>query len=303
MTNSPTIPGIGLLQDVREFFHEPVDARVVALVRRGYALLLLVNVFCWGPDLDRWFSSEGVLSMAAARQLAYPGTWSLFQVLPDSPLVVRLLWVVLIAQTIALFIGWRPRLQAIGCFVGLVTFQNRNPLIFDGEDTLFRILGFLMILMPSVPSPSTQTQRVPLVDGWPLRLLQLEMTLVYFSAAWMKLLGAPWRDGTALYYVMRLEEYWGRLPLPESLLTSAALIRIMTWSTVGVEFAVPVLIWFAPTRRLALGMVVLFHLACEAAMHLFLFHPIMLVGWMSFLTTHDMDAILRRLRRLPRGSP
>ena len=200
----------------------------------------------------------------------------------------------------ALLIGWKPRLQAICCYVWLVSFQHRNSLLFEGEDTLFRIMGFLLIFMPlgatwSVQSWQRHGAGLPhpqTVDGWSVRLLQLEMTMLFFSAAWSKFLGSPWRDGTALYYVSRLDEYWGRFPMPSFLVETPRIVRLLTWSTMSLEFAIPVLIWFAPTRRLALVLVLVFHLTCDYAMHLFLFHWIMLVGWMAFLKPDDFRGIV-----------
>lgn len=279
----------------REFFHVPVDARVVAALRIGYASLMLINVFCWWPDLGRWFSEKGVVTLAASRRMVDSWCLSVFQILPNTPLTLRIIYWVFVAQLIALLIGWRPRLQAVCCYVWLVSFQHRNSLLFEGEDTLFRIMGFLLICMPLDAAWSAQSRsscrtgmNLPeKVDGWSIRLLQLEMTMLYFSAAWSKLLGAPWRDGTALYYVARLDEYWGRFPLPSFLIETPWIIRALTWSTMGLEFAIPVLIWFTPTRRLALVLILSFHLACDYTMHLFLFHWIMLVGWMAFLKPDD----------------
>ena len=263
---------------------------------------MLINVICWWPDLDRWFSETGVLTLAASRQTIDSRCLTLFQILPNDSTTLRVVYGIFVAQLVALLVGWMPRLQAVCCYVWLVSFEHRNSLIFEGEDTLFRIIGFLLIFMPLGAAWSVQSllrRRVqfatPLtVDGWSVRLLQIEMTLLYFSAAWSKLLGEPWRDGTALYYVTRLDEYWGRFPVPSFVTETPWIIRGLTWSTMGLEFAIPVLIWFAPTRRFSLVLVLLFHLSCDYAMHLFLFHWIMLVGWMAFVQPNDL-AWLRQL--------
>ena len=289
----------------REFVHAPVDVRIVAVLRMGYAGLLLINVLCWWPDLDRWFSEEGVLTLAASRRTIDARCLTLFQLLPTDRATLRLVYALFLVQIVGLLVGCRPRLQAVCCFVWLVSFQHRNSLVFEGEDTLFRIFGFLLIFMPlgnvwSLDARLRARSGAPglpmTVDGWSVRLMQFEMTMLYFSAAWSKLLGAPWRDGTALYYVTRLDEYWGRLPIPAFVFQTPWIVRSLTWSTMALEFTVPVLIWFAPTRRLALGMVLAFHLACDYAMHLFLFHWIMLAGWLAFLQPDDLGLIARLLR-------
>jgi len=297
---SPTPHSVAALsewrQEVHRFFHAPVDARQFAAIRIGYSLLMLVNVACWWPDLDRWFSNEGVLPLHESRQILDSNCLTLFQILPTDRTTLHIVFGLFVTHLILLLIGWKSRWQAVCCYVWLVSFQHRNSLIFEGEDTLFRIIGFLLILMPldaawsvdAALSPRPSLSRPPVIDGWPLRLLQLQMTMLYFSAAWSKLLGEPWRDGTALYYVMQLDEYWGRFPLPTFVSQSPTVIRLLTWGTMGLEFAVPVLIWFAPTRRFTLGLLILFHLGCDYAMHLFLFHWIMLVGWMSFIHPDDL---------------
>ena len=313
----PPIPSPGALfaewrNAIRGFFHAPIDLRTVAALRIGYAGLMLVNVLCWWPDLDRWFSDAGVLTLAASRQMIDSRCLTLFQILPNDLVTLRVVYGIFIGQLVALLIGWKPRMQAACCFVWLVSFQHRNNLVFDGEDTLFRIIGFLLIFMPlgaawSVDrllraragslSPSLPPPLPSTADGWAVRLLQLEMTMLYFSAAWSKLLGEPWRDGTALYYVTRLDEYWGRFPIPSFVVQTPWIVRGLTWSTMGLEFTIPVLIWFAPTRRFALGLVLVFHLACDYAMHLFLFHWIMLLGWMSFVQPDDLRWMLRWRRK------
>lgn len=282
------------LAGIRAFLHEQVDVRIPAAIRIGYATLLLINILCWWPDLDRWFSESGVLPLAASRQVIDSKCLTIFQLLPTDATTLRIVYGVFVAQTVGLLLGWYSRLNAIGCYVWLVSFQHRNSLLLEGEDTLFRIIGFLLIFMPLDRAWSIDRRRhseqggTPItVDGWSIRLLQFEMTMLYFSAGWCKWLGVPWRDGTALYYVTRLDDYWGRFPLPAFVTDTPWIVRGLTWSTVAVEFSIPVLVWFAPTRRSALILALTFHLACDYTMHLYLFHWIMLVGWLAFVRPED----------------
>ena len=43
------------------FFHEPADPRIPALIRIGYASLVLINLVAWFPYLEMWFGETGVL--------------------------------------------------------------------------------------------------------------------------------------------------------------------------------------------------------------------------------------------------
>ena len=56
-----------------------------------------------------------------------------------------------------------------------------------------------------------------------------------------------------------------------------------------IELAVPILIWFRETRHSCLLVLLLFHLGNEWTMNLFLFHWVMLCGWLAFLTADDLN--------------
>lgn len=292
-----------------EFFHGAVDARTGALVRIAYSAVLLVNIVAWYPDLATWFGERGVLPLEIAQKINDPDAWTLFQWLPQDDRTLQICYVIFVVQTVCLLVGLLTRASAACVFVWLVSFQNRNVLILDGEDTVFRLIGFFLILMPcgaawSVDSALHRTlfrRRSPapfpnFVPAWSLRLLQIQMALIFFSAALCKMQGEAWIDGTALYYIARVDEF-GRLPLPSGLFETPWLVRLITWSVIAVELVVPLLIWFRETRRAALIVALLFHLANEYAMHLYLFHWIMLAGWMAFVLPADWQWLPTRRAR------
>jgi hypothetical protein len=113
------------------------------------------------------------------------------------------------------------------------------------------------------------------------------MAAMLFSSGLMKLAGDPWLNGTALYYVSRLDDYFGRFPVPAWAFDTPWIVALMTWSVLLAELAVPILIWFRETRLPCLIVLLVFHLANEWTMNLFLFHWVMLAGWISFLTPAD----------------
>ena len=87
------------------------------------------------------------------------------------------------------------------------------------RNMLFRLLAFYLIWLPAGAyfaldalndQRPVSERRYPV---WPLRLLQIQMTLVYLSTLGEKLRGTDWFDGTALYYVSRLDDLFGRFPV------------------------------------------------------------------------------------------
>jgi uncharacterized membrane protein YphA (DoxX/SURF4 family) len=219
-------------------------------------------------------------------------------------------------QTVCLLVGFASRFSAASVFVWLVSFQNRNQMLLDGEDDVLRLLSFFMIFMPLAevwsvdawlrgrgevvragkkavdhPYPSNSSP-------WALRMLQYVMATMMLATGLWKLAGEPWRDGTALYYVARIDDLFGRFPVPHYLFDTPWTVRAMTWSVLYVELAIPFLIWIPQARRFSLLVLLAFHLSNEWAMHLFLFHWIMLCGWMSFLKREDLDAVARVWRKV-----
>jgi len=299
------------------FFHEPCDARIPAAIRIVYATIVLIHFAVLYPDLNMWFTGDGVLTMEAAKKAASPYAWSLLELFPDTAAVVHTCFWIAVAHAVCLLVGLLPRINALLLFVWIISFQVRNDLINDGEDCLMRLLGFFVIWLPSGrvwavngvvrrwrgeqrgQGTGDRGQR-ELVPGWPVRLMQIEMAAMFFSSALMKLAGEPWVNGTALYYVSRLDDFFGRFPVPAYLFDTPWTVTLMTWSVVIAEFCVPILIWFKETRRPCLLVLLAFHVANEWTMNLFLFHPLMVCGWIAFVTPEDFAWLRGRGSREPR---
>ena len=282
------------------FFHAPQDTRICALIRIAYAALLLVNLAVLYPDLQLWFTDHGVMPESVSKEIGDGYKWSLLWLLPSTPDVVRACFLVFALQTFMLLIGLFSRASALCVFIWLLSFQNRNWQILDGEDFVFRCILFFLILMPCGHCWSVDRiignwylRRATILSedccrpAWGLRLLQLQMAFIFLSAGLWKLGGTDWLNGTAVYYVSRLDDYFGRGPVPNWLFDTPWTVALLTWSVLLIELLVPLLIWFRETRRACLVILVLFHLGSDYSMHLFLFHWIMLVGWLAFLIPED----------------
>src|SRR5688500_17473413 len=133
------------------FFHARIDARRFAMVRIGFALLMLIYLAVLYPDLETWYGPEGLYPADIDAERALPQQWSVLRWLPSegSEAVTwlhRVFWLNVVC-TVMLFFGLFSRVNAIIVFAMLVSWQNRNALILDGEDTVFRLVGFFLMLM------------------------------------------------------------------------------------------------------------------------------------------------------------
>lgn len=278
------------------FFHAPVELRVVGCLRIVYAAIVLVNAAAFFPYLEMWFGEAGVFPRSIAAELSDPQQLSLFHWLPATEGVLWTGYTLFVVHAVLLLVGYCPRINALGTYVWLLSFQHRSQFLWDGEDQVMRLVGFYLLFMPLHriwawdwrlrPSASAATEPI---SGWGLRLLQLQMCIIFLDTAGSKLHGSMWQDGTALYYASRLDDFFCPDCVPHFLYNTPWIVRLLTWSVLALEFCVPVLVWFKETRRTALIAAVVFHLGCMVSMNLFLFHPIMLCGWMAFLTREDFE--------------
>jgi hypothetical protein len=271
-----------------DFFGPPFDLRWAAAIRIGFALLVLVNLGVLGLDLNLWLGPSGVMPLDASRTVIDDSSHTIFELLPDTNSVIGICYGLAILHSFALLVGWFPRLQAFAVFFWLMAFQHRHMMIFDGEDQMFRLMAFFLAFVPTHHHWSVHTmwrgEHGP-VSGpaWGLRFIQIQLTLVYFSAGVAKLRGDLWLDGTAIYYVTHLDDAFGRFPFPYAIFESMAVIKTLTWMTIVLELALPVALWVPRTRMIAVVIAAIFHIGLDYTMNLNLFHPLMLVALLAFV--------------------
>src|SRR5262249_22515408 len=143
----------------------------------------------------------------------------------------------------------------------LLSFDNLNPSIANNGDVARNILHSYLVLTPCGAIWSLdhwlsrrKTSDVPtvLVYPWWLRLLFLQLVVIYFFNGVYKLLGKPWREGSALYYVLaepfmtRVSYLQFQIPYP--------LLVIGTYTVLVWELSFPLLVLFRWTRLAALWM-------------------------------------------------
>src|SRR5262249_4063075 len=110
--------------------------------------------------------------------------------------------------------------------------------------------------------------------------------------------GELWRNGTALYYIVRVGEFawtgWWVVLIHHSML-----VAVLTYGTVAFQVSFPFL-FFAHhrTRRLALMAGIGFHLGIGLVLGLHTFAAFMISIELMFVPDSDYLAVLRACRRL-----
>lgn len=219
----------------------------------------------------------------------------------DSTLTVGVALAVLVVAAIAIVVGWRPSVWLIVAFVLLVAIQRRNTMILNSGDIILRDLTLLLALTPTGAAMSVDRVRrhgrdafwtSAMVAPWGLRLVQLQMMVVYLFAFWSKS-GSQWHDGTAVSTAFRLRDLqrFGELNV---LVDNIWVVAALTWSTLAVELALGTLLWVKRLRPVLIVCGVLLHVMIDTFMLVGFFGLAMIAGLMTFL---DSDRVGRFIRR------
>jgi hypothetical protein len=177
-----------------------------------------------------------------------------------------------------------------------------------GGDVVLRLLAFGVALGPSGRALSVDAlrERGPAratMPAWPIRLLQIQSALIYFTSGVAKLHGSSWRDGSAIAAALSVPPI-ARFDLTSILARAPVVPRVMGWLTVAWEIGFPLLVFSSRLgRRLALRVGVAFHLGIIVFLRIHWFGHLMILSYLAFQPAEAFDRAELRLRRLARCIP
>jgi hypothetical protein len=290
------------------FWFAPESTSTLAVVRIAFALVVLGWTAAIGHDLFAFFSGSGVLpEQQDVGRVVGSGAWGpLGTFTGDAALVAT--YVALFAAALLLLVGLRTRLAAVAVFVGLMALTRRNVWVLDSGDPLLRSIAFFLVFAPSGAALSVDRRLAvrrgraepgafPRRAPWALRLLQIQLSVLYLAAVWFKVGGETWRDGTAVSYALRIENL-ERFPLPDALTTAELASNVLTFGTLAVELALGLLVWNRRLRPWVLLAGVSLHLAIDYAIRVGFFSYGILVLYIAFIPPETMDRWLAALARV-----
>jgi putative effector of murein hydrolase LrgA (UPF0299 family) len=290
------------------FWFQPVETSTFVLFRLAFGLLAVGYTISLAPALFAFYSDDGILPA----QPNYSGTlaWGLLGWFP-SDAAVLLFYFLLLIGAIALLVGLQTRIAALVFFVCLISFGRRNPWVLNSGDLLVQVLAFYMLFMPAGLAVSAdrwlKDQRglwdFPARPIWPLRLVQVQVSILYIAAVWAKVRGVTWNDGTAVSYAFRIEDI-ARFPVPGFVTDSLVLVNLLTFGTLAVELSIGILVWNRVLRPWVLLLGVGLHLGIDYAVRVGFFSYAVLVAYVAFVPPETARAIILGMRdRFTRITP
>lgn len=275
-----------------------------------YLLHWRVRHALWGPD--------GYIPFEKFRDLT--ATFNLFQ-FSRSPLYFEVIYHAAILIAVLLLLGFLPRLMVPLHWAMIWSFQERNPLLGDGGDNLMRIVLLFLVLVNTgayfsmfgkrhadshaEPRPSaTRLARgldslrpaLAVVHNFGVLFILVQLCLMYMSTGLYKVMGELWQNGTALYYILRVDEFsWPGVA--ELIYRNPYLVVMGTYGTVLFEIIFAPSLFNRWTRYLMIAAGLFFHVGIAMVMGLVTFGWSMLSVYPLLVTDNEYQSLAAWWRR------
>lgn len=271
-----------------------------------YVSNLAQRTYLWGPN--------GVVTNAMSQQALSAGReFSLYNLSP-SPIFFNLLFFLGMLITVLYILGLYPRILGVLMYAATYSLYSKNYLLLDGGNNILVLELFYLMFAQSGAyfglhsakirsavarrSAASLWRQLPaLTHNMAVTAVMLQLCLMYFVSFIFKVHGHEWYRGTAIYYVLRTNEF--RLPgISHLLYDSPLLINLLTYGTLLFQGAFPFLIWNRRLKPVMLIGATLFHLGIAYVMGLAWFSITMLSADAIFVTDDMYTDAWKKLRRL-----
>jgi hypothetical protein len=278
------------------FFFTPESPIPIALFRIVYGILVLATLILLRPDWLAWYGPHAWVSLSTMHRLETGTRLNLFAAIPQTDAWIEAFFWIFLGAAILLTVGFVTRVNSVIVFLCLASIQQRNLYITHGGDTFLRVAGFFLIFAPAGAALSAdrliriwrgkEGAELEPRQPWAQRMIQIELALMYFVAFCWKVKGAPWLQGTAMFYIYHLDEF-KRFPLPSWLLRPT-MLKLESWVVLVLEFSLGVLIWLKDLRYALLALGLLLHLCLEYSLNIPLFQWDILSAYILFIDAADL---------------
>lgn len=282
-----------------KFFFEERPTEGIALFRIIWISLILMYFLADLGNVQDFYGPHALISLHTTREQFPFVHANLFHMFNLSYEFTYGLIIVYGISLVMSLLGLFTRPALIVALLCMASLHQRNIWLLSSSELLMRTITLLLIFSPCGHSlsidafigrhlPSFKKKR-----NWPiwvLRIIQIQVSVIYLWTVWHKLKGETWLDGTAVYYATRLEDLTNfTIPF---LLNSLFFLKLMTWGTLLVEFSLGFFIWFKKWRRPIIITGIVFHLGIQYFMSIPFFELFMIALLVNFYTPEELKAFV-----------
>ncbi len=291
-----------LAEGWNRFWFKPIDLFPAALFRIAFAAVIFVQYALRQGNVLEYYSDRGVVPLAEATELLNEIFRPAFFWFPASDAGIIGLHVLFLLLILLLGLGFYSRIVAVLALVIQVAFLHRNYSVAYGADiiTCYWLLYLCFIesdrelsLRKKLKLPSFAPKFADLsLSTMGVRLIQIQLCVIYGYTGLEKLKGSTWWEGTAIWQVMSNQQL-STLDL-SFLQNFPLLVVLMTYSTLIFEIYFPFAVWNSKTRRWWLAIGVMFHIGIALTMGLIFFSGVMVAAYLVFV---NADYLRRTIKQ------
>lgn len=322
------------------FWFGPQDPTTLAVIRiLTGTILFYIHATCVFRVLDfigpqAWVDAQATAALRHADQLYPPGEQeyhkayilSIFYWIQD-PTTIYAIYFVFLAAILCFTFGFFTKTANVITWIVYVSYLQRGYIIWFGMDTVLCMLLLYLLVGPSGNALSidrllaryrmardaikARGRAVDVPDVAPnwlanvsIRLIQLNMCLIYFCSGCAKLQGNMWWSGGAVWFTMNIKEFevvpaWWIGYAPDWVWQSISCFGVLF--TLVFEIGFVFLIWNRAVRPFMLFSAFMLHGGIGLFMGLGGFAAAMLTGCSSFVYPESMRWFLSVLLKGPSG--
>ena len=266
----------------------------------GVAFSFGIKVCLELPSLKSLYSTYGfaqarigdLYSISAAPALNILSGRVIFDT--DARVAGALLFILIAAaSTVPLLCGLgRPWTAAAAWFSQIVLF-NSTQLTAYGADGFLLVITFYCFVTTFLWKKNFDDSET--IANLCQNTLLAHVSIVYLASGLAKLKGVHWWDGSAFWFAIHQPQF--HTPLTELLIKLSRtfpLSPFVSWTTLLFEVSYPLLSLWISTRRIALGMAIVFHIMIGFFMGLWFFSVVMC----SFVIAANYSVLPNRVKDL-----
>jgi len=197
-----------------------------------------------------------------------------------------------------------------------------NPFVGSGGDAMLRMVLLYMCFVDSGRHWSVDEwlrrrrgdvdRRTPswlsaTIHNAALVLIIHQVVMVYVASAFWKVQSPQWTGGTAVYYPLQTEAYSPWLDYIHLVTDHGWMVAVASFTAIGVQLLVPVLLMYRPTRFFALITLTGMHLGIGILMGILYFSLVMIAVDVLLISDRswsraeaELTRMLKRLRTKPK---
>jgi hypothetical protein len=210
-------------------------------------------------------------------------------------------WLFVVGQLlccVVLLLGYKKRVTGILLyFITANLYYNARLVQNGGTNLLLLTLLYMIFINEDAEQHENKNLRITdlTISNFAFLAAQIQVCVLYFVSSVYKLYGSHWIDGSALYYILNIDEYstsW----IQQHIANRDWLTVSVTYFTLGFQLLFPITIWIKKLKPITLWIGIVFHVLIILMLGLTDFGLIMLVMYLLFVSNKKSELVLNKLK-------